>query len=84
MFTRAGFNRRHRVVCWAWIGRWGWTGGPRVSALVRFKSGDYAWWGRGGITWTDFVMIFTRREVLGSLERGTGSLPQSSIDRTPG
>lgn len=57
MFTQAGFNPRHRVICYAAIRRRGWKW-PRASRLVRFvPSNEYAWAGAGGVSWPDQVAI---------------------------
>jgi hypothetical protein len=79
MFTRAGFSRRRRSICRAWIGHraGGWI---RPSTLVRFvESGEFAWEGRGGISWPEHVIVFTLREVLGSLAESRASFPSSKL-----
>jgi hypothetical protein len=79
MFTRAGFDRRCRAVCIAWVGHRG-AGWVRPSTLVRFrKSGEFAWWGRGGISWPEHVIVFSLREVLGSLAEHRGGFPRSKL-----
>jgi len=79
MFIRAGFNRRFRPICEAWIGHAG-AGWVRPSILVRFvPSGEYAWLGRGGISWPEHVIIFSLREVLGSIAEPRGGFPSSRL-----
>lgn len=63
MFTRAGFNPRHRVICRAWITLRGrsWC---RPARLVRFiPSGEYAWVGAQGISWPHNVTVLTAIRV---------------------
>jgi hypothetical protein len=79
MFARAGFNRRRRVICRAWIGHRG-VGWVRASSLVRFvESGEFAWEGPGGISWPEHVVIYSLREVFGSLAGQRGSFPSSRL-----
>jgi hypothetical protein len=64
MFTQAGFNPRHRVVCHAMIARRDrdWV---RQARLVRFMpSGEYAWVGERGVSWPEQVVVCTFRDVL--------------------
>lgn len=52
MFTRAGFNPRHRVVCYAML----WHRGLHRARPVCFMpSGDRAWVTRHGIFWPHMV-----------------------------
>lgn len=63
MFWRAGFNKRHKVICYAVISRHGriWS---RPARLVRFvPSGELAWVGGGGISWPEHVDIVSARAV---------------------
>lgn len=79
MFTKAGFDRRCVPICRAWIGHRG-AGWVRASTLVRFKkSGEYAWWGRGGISWPEHVTVYTLREVMPSDLKKSGPRRPSSL-----
>jgi len=80
MFTRAGFNKRFKPICHARIVHKG-PGWVRESILVRFiPSGEYAWLGRGGISWPEHVVILTLREALpAELAESLARLPQSPL-----
>ena len=59
MFTRAGFNPRHTVVCRARVALAG-TGRLFEARLLRFApSGDLAWHSRSGsfLVWGDRVRV---------------------------
>ena len=80
MFTRAGYNWRRRPVCRAWIGHKG-AGWVRASTLVRFvESGEFAWEGRGGISWPEHVIVFSLREAMpADLAESRMQLPHSRL-----
>lgn len=60
MFTHADFNRRGRTICYAFIGRYGYSG-ISFARLYRFASGDVAWWARGKfILWPERAFIYSR------------------------
>lgn len=47
MFTQAGLNLRHRVICYGWTASRKARTGIQAAKLIRFEpSGDYAWAGR--------------------------------------
>lgn len=58
MFTQAGFNPNHRVVCRGAIWRPGWRW-PRAARLVRFvPSNEYGWYGGAGrVSWPEQVRL---------------------------
>lgn len=80
MFTRAGFDRRFVPICRAWIGHRG-AGWVRPSTLVRFKrSGEYAWFGRGGVSWPEHCTVFSLRAVMpADLQESRLQLPSSRL-----
>lgn len=80
MFTKAGFDRRCRAICRAWIGHRG-AGWVRPSTLVRFrKSGEFAWWGPGGISWPEHIVVFSLREAMpADLQESRLQLPRSKL-----
>ena len=54
--------------------------GAPVDILVRFvPSGEYAWLGRGGISWPEHIIVFSLREVLGSIVAPRGGFPSSRL-----
>ncbi len=59
MFLQAGFNpRAHRTHIRALVlhRRVRWRA-ARPAELVRFRSGDYAWWGAGGAAWPESMYL---------------------------
>lgn len=74
MFTQAGFNPRHRVLCRGKIERAEWVRGARASALVMFECGDLAWLGRGpmgaGVSWGEQVRV---RSLFWPMFEGIGA-----------
>jgi hypothetical protein len=58
MFLQAGFNGRCRArgIAFARVSRLDrhWV---RSAELIQFASGDFAWYGRGGISWGEQLVI---------------------------
>lgn len=79
MFFKAGFNRRHEVVCYAAISRRdrAWR---RPGRLVRFiPSGELAWVGPGGISWPEVRIV----NFPGVRHRWVASIDMPSCDLPP-
>lgn len=77
MFTRAGFNARHRSVCHALV----WVGSGRAvwAELIRFSSGDLCWYSRVGLCWNADPHNMFRLPL--DMERVRWSWPSSRLPR---
>lgn len=81
MFTQAGFNPRHRVICYGWTASRTARTGFQASTLIRFEpSGDYAWHGRTFLAWSENCIIATRLKGYSEIRYGW-SLEKSELPK---